>query len=92
MEPPPCLSPSTATIAGALIMEDPVRVDTPDALRALRLAGIDRIVLLSGDRPEVAHAVGRSLGVDTVLSEHTPEQKVQAVLNERAGGVTCDGR
>jgi heavy metal translocating P-type ATPase len=75
-------------VAGALIMEDPLRVDTPDALRTLRFAGIARIVLLSGDRPDVAQAVGRSLGVDAVLSEHTPEQKVQAVLNERAGGVT----
>jgi heavy metal translocating P-type ATPase len=75
-------------IAGALVLEDPVREDTPEALRALRLAGITRIVLLSGDRPEVAQAVGASLSVDTVLSEHTPEQKVQAVLHERAAGVT----
>ena len=76
------------SIAGALFMEDPIRVAAPDVLRTLRLAGIARIVLLSGDRPDVAQTVGRSLGVDTVLSEHTPEQKVRAVLNERAGGVT----
>jgi heavy metal translocating P-type ATPase len=75
-------------IAGALVIEDPVRADTPEALRALRLAGITRIVLLSGDRPEVAQAVGSSLGVDTVLSEHAPEQKVQAVLTERSRAVT----
>jgi heavy metal translocating P-type ATPase len=75
-------------IAGALVIEDPVRADTPEALRALRTAGIRRIVLLSGDRPEVARAVGAALGVDTVLSEHTPEQKVRAVLHERSGGVT----
>jgi cation transport ATPase len=76
------------TVAGALIMEDPVRTETPHALRILRLAGITRIVLLSGDRHDVAQAVGGALGVDVVLSEHTPEQKVQAVLNERARGVT----
>jgi len=76
------------SIAGALLMEDPVRADTPRALRTLRLAGITRIVLLSGDRPDVANAVGRALGADVVLSEHSPEQKVQAVLNERARGVT----
>jgi heavy metal translocating P-type ATPase len=76
------------TLAGALVMEDPVRSDTPDALRALRLAGITRIVLLSGDRQDVANAVGSALGADVVLSEHTPEQKVQAVLEERARGVT----
>jgi len=75
-------------VEGALVIEDPVRADTPETLRALRLAGINRIVLLSGDRPDVATAVGRSLGADTVLSEHTPAQKVQAILNERAKGVT----
>lgn len=75
-------------IAGALIIEDPVRSDTPDALRRLRLAGIERIVLLSGDRRDVAEAVGRELGVDAVQSEHTPEQKVQSVVNERANDVT----
>jgi heavy metal translocating P-type ATPase len=75
-------------IAGALIIEDPVRADTPEALRALRMAGITRIVLLSGDRRDVAQDVGTSLGVDAVLSEHTPEQKVHAILHERSSGVT----
>jgi heavy metal translocating P-type ATPase len=77
-----------ASIAGALLMEDPVRPETPRALRTLRLAGINRIVLLSGDRQDVADAVGSALGADVVLSEHSPEQKVQAVLRERARGVT----
>ena len=76
------------SIAGALLMEDPVRAETPRALRTLRLAGINRIVLLSGDRQDVANAVGSALGADAVLSEHSPEQKVQAVLHERARAVT----
>jgi heavy metal translocating P-type ATPase len=76
------------TICGALIMVDPVRDETPDALRMLRQAGITRIVLLSGDRKDVAQQVGRSLGVDAVLSEHTPEQKVEAVRHERNSAVT----
>jgi heavy metal translocating P-type ATPase len=75
-------------VAGALVIEDPVRSETPDALRTFRLAGIKRIVLLSGDRHDVAQAVGRALGVDAVFSEHTPEHKVQAVLHERSQGVT----
>lgn len=75
-------------IAGALVIEDPVRNDTPDALRTLRLAGINRIVLLSGDRQDVAQAIGRAVGVDAIFSEHTPEQKVQAVFHERALAVT----
>jgi len=75
-------------IAGALIMDDPIRPDTPDALRRLREVGISRIVVLSGDRDEVAQSVGRALGADSVLSEQTPAQKVQAVLNERNRAVT----
>jgi heavy metal translocating P-type ATPase len=75
-------------IAGALVVEDPVRAETPHALRTLRHAGITRIVLLSGDRHDVAQTVGRAIGVDAVLSEHSPEQKVRAVRDERAHGVT----
>ena len=75
-------------ISGALIMVDPVRSETPQALRMLRQAGISRIVLLSGDRRDVAQQVGGALGVDAVLSEHTPEQKVEAVRRERSSAVT----
>ncbi|MGA7912077.1 MAG: heavy metal translocating P-type ATPase [Candidatus Dormiibacterota bacterium] len=75
-------------ISGALIMVDPLRSETPQALRMLRQAGINRIVLLSGDRKDVAQQVGGALGVDAVLSEHTPEQKVEAVRRERTQAVT----
>jgi heavy metal translocating P-type ATPase len=75
-------------IAGALVIEDPVRSDTLDALRTLRLAGIKRIVLLSGDRKDVAQTIGAAVGVDAVFAEHTPEQKVQAVFAERGRAVT----
>ena len=75
-------------ISGALIMVDPVRSETPRALRMLRQAGINRIVLLSGDRRDVAQQVGGALGVDAVFSEHTPEEKVEAVRRERSSAVT----
>jgi heavy metal translocating P-type ATPase len=75
-------------IAGALVMEDPVRAETPEALRVLRAAGISRIVLLSGDRQDVAQTVGKALGVDAVLYEHSPEQKIEAVGRERRKAVT----
>ena len=75
-------------LAGAIVMVDPVRAESAEALRALREAGIQRIVLLSGDRAEVAHAVGKALGVDEVLPERSPEQKVEAVREERRRAVT----
>jgi len=76
------------SVSGALVMEDPIRAETPEALRVLRRAGISRIVLLSGDRRDVAEAVGRSLGVDAVLYEQSPEQKIEAVGKERRRAVT----
>jgi heavy metal translocating P-type ATPase len=76
-------------IAGAFVLNDPIRAETPDALRTLREdTGVDRIVVLSGDRKEVAQAVGTRLGVDVVLAERTPEEKVQAVRDERSRAVT----
>jgi cation transport ATPase len=52
----------------------------------LRDAGIERIVLASGDLQDIAVAVGQSLGVDEILGNLTPEDKVAAVRREAARG------
>ncbi len=75
-------------VAGALILHDPVRPDSPQALRSLRRAGIGRVVLVTGDHPEVAEMVGAGIGADLVLAERSPEEKVAAVLAERSRGPT----
>ena len=75
-------------IVGALVIQDPIRADTPSAMTRLRRAGITRIVLLSGDKTEVAKEVGASVGVDSVMAEKTPMEKVQAVLLERKRAVS----
>ncbi len=75
-------------LAGALVLADQIRGETPRALRALHRAGIKKIVMLSGDRLDVAEAVAAALGVDTVLAERSPEDKVDAVRAERAEAVT----
>jgi heavy metal translocating P-type ATPase len=68
--------------AAALLLTDEVRTDTPRALRALRRAGVHRIVMLSGDHLDVAAPIGRSLGVDEVYADRTPEEKVAVVRAE----------
>ena len=79
-------------LAGALVLEDPLRIDTPRTLRALRQAGLRRIVLLTGDHPEVAEAVGAVIGADEVLAERSPQEKVEAVAAESGhGGVVMVG-
>ncbi len=76
------------TVVAALVVEDPLRVDARTAVRGLRAQGVDRIVLLSGDRRDVAQRMGDAVGVDVVLAEQTPEQKVAVVLAEHGRATT----
>ena len=69
--------------AGAVLLEDKIRPDARQTIRALRRGGITRIVLATGDRAEVADAVGALTGVDEVLAELTPEGKLDAVRREQ---------
>ncbi|SEJ37903.1 heavy metal translocating P-type ATPase [Demequina mangrovi] len=76
------------TPAAVLTLQDPIRPDAPRMMRALRDAGIDRVVLATGDRADVAHAVGRIVGVDEVLAECTPADKLAALSREAGRGST----
>ena len=73
---------------GAVLLADRIRPDARRTIRQLRHDGIERVVMVSGDRPEAAQAVGAIAGVDEVLAEQTPRQKVDAVVRERALAVT----
>ena len=74
-------------VAGALIVDDPFRTDAPRVIRALRRAGIERVIMVTGDHPDVAESVGAALGVDRILSERDPLEKVEALEAEREAGV-----
>ena len=73
---------------GALLLDDPIRTDAPRTIRQLRRDGIRRIVMVTGDREEPAQTVGAVIGVDEVLAERTPSEKVDAVRLERRSGST----
>ncbi|MEU6379872.1 heavy metal translocating P-type ATPase [Streptomyces sp. NPDC046909] len=73
---------------GAVLLRDPLRHDAPRALRRLRAAGIDRLVMLTGDRPAPAREIAAVLGLDDVQAGLTPAGKVAAVRAERARAVT----
>ena len=70
-------------LSGVLVLDDPIRAETPRAIRLFRRAGIERIVMVTGDHPAVAESVGAALGVDAVLAERAPVEKVEAVRAER---------
>jgi heavy metal translocating P-type ATPase len=70
--------------AGVLLLADDVRREAPHVIRRLRQIGIRRIVLLTGDRAEAAVPIGSALGVDVVLADRTPAEKLAAVGDEQA--------
>jgi heavy metal translocating P-type ATPase len=71
-------------MAGVLVLDDPIRPETPRVIRSLRRAGVRRIVMVTGDQYGVADMVGAAIGVDAVLAERRPADKVDAVHEERA--------
>ena len=74
--------------AGALLLIDLIRPDAARTIRGLRRAGIRRVVMVTGDRRDVAGAVGAMIGVDDVAAEQTPADKVAVVRRESRGGPT----
>ena len=69
--------------AGALLLEDPIRPDAASTIRALHAGGMTRIVMVTGDRREVAEALGAVIGVDEVVAERSPAEKLDVVASER---------
>lgn len=74
--------------AGAFLVDDHIRPEAPRAVRSLKRAGIRDVVMVSGDHRNVAESVGAALGMDRVIPECTPEEKVEAVRASRSIAVT----
>ncbi|MEK7912365.1 heavy metal translocating P-type ATPase [Burkholderia contaminans] len=75
-------------MTGAIQMADQLRLETPRALRLLKREGVERLVMLTGDRHDIAQAVGELLGVTDVRAEQTPTDKLAAIEAARKDGVT----
>ena len=78
-------------MAGVILLQDRVRSDAGEMLAALRKAGVRRIVLASGDKADIAEAVGRQVGADLTMGDLTPQQKVDLVKAEHNGPVMMVG-
>lgn len=74
-------------MAGHLVMSDPLREGTAEMLAALRRQGVERILLATGDRAEVAARVTEGLGLDGVHAGLAPDGKVQLVRQEHGRGL-----
>jgi Cu+-exporting ATPase len=72
-------------LAGVLGIADPVKATTPEAVRALKAAGI-RLVMMTGDNKTTAEAVAKRLGIDEVAAEVLPQDKAAVVEKLRKEG------
>lgn len=76
---------------GHILIEDQVREDVPIALKGLRLCGVSRLVMLTGDKESVGREVGKRLGLDEVYGGLLPGDKVEKVeelLDKKRAGTT----
>jgi P-type Cu+ transporter len=71
--------------AGVMAVADPVKATAPDAIRALKEAGV-RIVMLTGDNRATAEAVARKLGIVEIEAEVLPQDKGRTVERLRKEG------
>jgi P-type E1-E2 ATPase len=74
--------------AGELLLADRVRGDIANSIERFRHAGVTRIVLASGDQPEIAQFIGSHLDIDEVRASLGPQDKVAVVLRERERACT----
>jgi len=81
-------------VLGAIVLADVVKEGLPERFAQLRRLGI-RTVMITGDNPRTAAVIAEQAGVDDFLAEATPEDKMQLIRREQAGGalvaMTGDG-
>ncbi len=73
--------------AGHIVINDQVKPDSAEAIAALRELGVERTVMLTGDRREVAENVANALGLTEYHAELLPADKVAQV--EKLSTVNC---
>jgi Zn2+/Cd2+-exporting ATPase len=75
-------------VAGVVAVADRVREDAAEMVRRLHAAGVKKVIMLTGDAPLVAEAIGQATGVDEIRAGLLPEDKLDAVRELQQQGLT----
>lgn len=67
------------TYMGHIVISDRERADAPAAIASLKNVGVSRVVMLTGDKRDVAEEIAAQMGITEVRSELLPQDKVSAV-------------
>ena len=80
-------------VQGLIAVTDPLRPGAADAISQLRKAGIEKIIMLTGDNPLAAKTIAARAGIDEVFAELSPEDKKRKIeeLDRQYGRVAMVG-
>ncbi len=73
-------------LAAVICIEDPLREESASVVRALKGAGFQKVVMMTGDNERTAAFIARKAGVDEYYSEVLPEDKAMFIEKEKAKG------
>lgn len=73
-------------LAAVICIEDPLREESASVVRALKGAGFQKVVMMTGDNERTAAFIARKAGVDEYYSEVLPEDKARFIEKEKAKG------
>ena len=73
-------------LAAVICIEDPLREESASVVRALKEAGFQKVVMMTGDNERTAAFIARKAGVDEYYSEVLPEDKAMFIEKEKAKG------
>ena len=66
-------------ILGIIAIADTLRPEVTEALRLIHAAGIEKVIMLSGDNQRTASAIAKQAGIDEAIGDLMPEQKVEYI-------------
>ncbi|MTE24063.1 heavy metal translocating P-type ATPase [Microbacterium sp. ZXX196] len=75
-------------VNGVVAVADQIRQDAPEMVARLHRAGVEKVVMLTGDTRLVAEAVGKATGIDEIHASLLPEDKLDAVTELQRQGHT----
>ncbi|WP_349828556.1 heavy metal translocating P-type ATPase [Brevibacterium litoralis] len=75
-------------VIGVVAVADKIREDAPEMVKRLHEAGVEKVVMLTGDTRLVAEAIGSKTGIDEIHASMLPEDKLDAVAELQKRGHT----
>ncbi|HIZ36591.1 MAG TPA: cadmium-translocating P-type ATPase [Candidatus Ruania gallistercoris] len=84
----PMLVAVDQAVLGVVAVADQIRQDAPEMVARLHEAGVEKVVMLTGDTRLVAEAIGRATGIDEIHASLLPEDKLDVVAQLQQEGHT----